>query len=80
MRTEAGRAQDSVWGYTLRPAPGGTSLTHHFRMGGPTEGITGITAGMSDDEKKAFFTEWGAKVRSDMAATVERLKKVVESS
>ncbi|MGI5347453.1 SRPBCC family protein [Streptomyces sp. CA-250714] len=81
MRTEAGRAQDSVWGWTLRPAPGGgTALTHHFRMGSPTEGIAGITSRMNDDEKKAFFTEWGAKVKSDMAATVERLRKVVEQS
>ncbi|MFD8431007.1 MULTISPECIES: SRPBCC family protein [Streptomyces] len=81
MRTRAGRAQDSVWGYTLSPAPdGGTALTHHFRMGAPTEGITGITGSMSDDERTAFFTEWTAKVTSDMAATVERLKKAVESS
>lgn len=81
MRTEAGRAQESVWSYTLAPAAGGgTTLTHSFRMDAPTEGIQGITAGMSDDERKNFFEEWGEKVRSDMVATVERLKKVVESA
>ncbi|MFI1200442.1 SRPBCC family protein [Streptomyces sp. NPDC020883] len=80
MRTNAGRAQDSVWGFTLRPSEGGTALTHHFRMGVPTEGIQGITAQMSDDEKNRFFKEWGAKVKTDMAATVGRLKKVIEAN
>ncbi|WP_051855948.1 SRPBCC family protein [Streptomyces sp. NRRL B-1347] len=80
MRTQDGRVQDSVWSFLLSPADGGgTTLTHHFRMGAPTEGIQGITAGMDDDEKKRFFTEWGAKVRTDMAATLGRLKKVIES-
>lgn len=80
MRTEAGRAQESVWGFTLHPAAGGTVLTHHFRMGVPTEGIQGITAGMTDDEKKKFFEEWGDKVRADMAATVGRLRNVIETA
>ncbi|MEU5340576.1 MULTISPECIES: SRPBCC family protein [unclassified Streptomyces] len=80
MRTSTGRAQDSVWGFTLRSDDGGTRLTHHFRMGTATEGIRGITAEMSTDEKKRFFEEWGAKVEADMAATVARLKKVIESS
>lgn len=79
MRTSSGRAQDSVWGFTLRPAEGGTLLTHHFRMGTATEGIQGITAGMSTDEKTRFVKEWGAKVETDMAATVGRLKKVIEA-
>ncbi|MGK7235804.1 SRPBCC family protein [Streptomyces hygroscopicus] len=80
MRTDAGRAQDSVWSFTLRPAEDGTALTHHFRMGAPTEGIQAIMAGMSDDEKTKFFKEWGAKVKTDMAATVGRLKKVIEAA
>ncbi|WAU83974.1 SRPBCC family protein [Streptomyces sp. Qhu-G9] len=80
MRTHDGRAQDSVWGFTLRPADGGTRLTHHFRMGTATEGIRGITAEMNDDRKRKFFDEWRAKVQADMAATVERLRKVIETS
>lgn len=79
MRSNIGRPQDSVWSFVLRPAEGGTALTHHFRMGAPTEGIQGITAEMNDDEKKRFFKEWGAKVKTDMAATVGRLKKVIEA-
>ncbi len=79
MRTLSGRPQDSVWGFTLRAADGGTHLVHHFRMGTATEGIQGITAEMDDDEKKRFFKEWGAKLKNDMTATVGRLKKVIES-
>ncbi|MGW3205219.1 SRPBCC family protein [Streptomyces sp. NPDC001135] len=79
MRTLSGRPQDSVWGFTLRAADGGTQLVHHFRMGTATEGILGITAEMDDDEKKRFFKEWGEKLKSDMAATAGRLKKVIES-
>jgi hypothetical protein len=80
MRTRAGQAQDSVWGYDLEPAGsalGGTRLTHHFRMGAATEGISGITAAMDDATRKRFFAEWGAKVRHDMEATVARLLPVV---
>ncbi|MFB7653641.1 MULTISPECIES: SRPBCC family protein [unclassified Streptomyces] len=80
MRTEAGRTQDSVWGFTLRPAANGTALTHYFRMGAATEGIQGITAEMPDDEKKRFFQEWEAKLFTDMSATVGRLKQVIESA
>ncbi|MGI5341743.1 SRPBCC family protein [Streptomyces sp. CA-181903] len=79
MLDSAGRVQDSVWGYTLAPAPGGaTRLTHHFRMGAPTEGIRGITAGMDEADRKRFFTEWGAKLERDMAATAARLKRALE--
>ncbi|WP_217245989.1 SRPBCC family protein [Streptomyces sp. AC602_WCS936] len=79
MRTLSGRAQDSVWGFTLHTADGATRLVHHFRMGAPTEGIRKITAGMDEDERKRFFHEWGTKVENDMTATLERLKKVMES-
>ncbi|MFE5326386.1 SRPBCC family protein [Embleya sp. NPDC056575] len=79
MRTNDGRAQDSVWGFDIAPAPGGSALVHTFRMGTATEGIRGITAEMTEDEKKRFFAEWGAKLEKDMAATVARLKKVIEA-
>ncbi|HMC72468.1 MAG TPA: SRPBCC family protein, partial [Mycobacteriales bacterium] len=78
MRTKAGQAQDSVWGFDIEPADGGCRLVHHFRMGEPTEGIRGITAGMDDAKKRRFFAEWGAKLQSDMRVTVERIKNVVE--
>ncbi|MFI9753248.1 SRPBCC family protein [Streptomyces collinus] len=80
MRTLSGRAQDSVWGFTLRATEDDTTeLVHHFRMGAATEGIQKITAEMDEDERKRFFHEWGVKVESDMAATLGRLKKIIES-
>ncbi|MEV3871316.1 SRPBCC family protein [Streptomyces sp. NPDC049906] len=80
MCTRDGRVQDSVWSYALRPAEGGTALTHHFRMGEPTEGIRGITAGMTDDERTRFFAEWHEKLRADMTATLDRLTTVIEGA
>ncbi len=80
MRDSAGRAQESVWGYRVEPDGADSLLTHHFRMGAPTEGIRGITAGMNDVDNARFFVEWTAKLERDMAATLDRVKAVIESS
>lgn len=79
MRDKAGHKQDSVWTYEITSDGGGGSvLTHHFRMGDPTEGIKGITADMDDVDKQRFFTEWGKKLEGDLAATLDRVKAVIE--
>ncbi|MFE7192768.1 SRPBCC family protein [Kitasatospora sp. NPDC057541] len=79
MRDSAGRAQDSVWAFDVAAAEdGGSMLVHHFRMGGATEGIRGITAEMDEDGKRRFFAEWGEKVAADLGATLERIKQVIE--
>ena len=79
MRDSTGRAQESVWGFDIEPIDGGCRLTHHFRMGRPTEGIREITGEMDDEEKRRFFAEWSDKVGQDLAATVQRIKAVIES-
>jgi hypothetical protein len=78
MRDSAGVRQDSVWSFEVEPAEHGSVLVHHFRMGDPTEGITGITADMDDAAKQRFFTEWGEKIEQDLAATLGRIKAVIE--
>ncbi len=78
MRDSKGQKQDSVWTYEVEPFEGGSLLTHHFRMGDPTEGITGITAAMDDVDKQRFFSEWGKKLEGDLAATLDRIKAVIE--
>jgi hypothetical protein len=78
MRDSKGEKQDSVWTYEVEPAEGGSLLVHHFRMGDPTEGIRGITAGMDDVEKQRFFSEWGKKLEGDLADTLDRIKAVIE--
>lgn len=78
MRDSSGRRQDSVWTYDVEPAGDGSVLVHHFRMGDPTEGIRGITAGMDDADKQRFFSEWGKKLEGDMTATLDRVKAVIE--
>lgn len=80
MRTTAGQRQESVWAFDLEPVDGGVVLTHHFRMDAPTEGIRKIVSGMDDGERAQFFAEWGAKVEKDLAATVERIKDIVEQN
>jgi hypothetical protein len=74
MRNSKGHKQDSVWTYEIEPAV----LTHRFRMGEPTEGIEGITADMDDADRQRFFSEWGKKLEGDMAATLDRVKAVIE--
>ena len=78
MRDSSGERQDSVWSFEMEPTDGGCLLAHHFRMGDPTEGIKGITARMDETEKQQFFADWGAKLEKDLAATLDRVKAVIE--
>ena len=78
IRDKAGRAQDSVWTFEMAPADEGCVLTHRFRMGDPTEGILGIISGLSDEDERRFFAEWGAKLEKDIARTLGRVKDVIE--
>ncbi|WP_051096250.1 SRPBCC family protein [Streptomyces sulphureus] len=78
MRDSAERLQESVWGFDIAPAPDGSTLAHHFRMGAPTEGIQGITAGMDTAQRERFFAEWGEKLEREMGETLRRLKSVIE--
>lgn len=80
MRDGAGNRQQSVWGFALRPEGTGTRLTHHFRMDAPTEGIRKIVSGMSEDDQKRFFADWGAKVENDLKATVAQVRKIIEAA
>lgn len=80
MRTKAGQAQPSVWAWEVEPdGAGGSLLTHHFRMDARTEGIRGIVAGMDPAAEQRFFTEWARKLEGDIAATVARVKSVIEA-
>ncbi|MEO6085297.1 MAG: SRPBCC family protein [Umezawaea sp.] len=80
IRTKSGQAQDSVWTFEMAPADDGCVLAHHFHMGEPTEGIRGITAEMDAEEEQRFFAEWGAKLEKDIAATLRRIKDVIEGT
>ncbi|GLY32335.1 SRPBCC family protein [Kineosporia sp. NBRC 101731] len=80
MRTRSGQAQDSIWTYELLENGPKTILRHQFRMGEATEGIRGIVADLDQDGRDRFFREWGVKIEQDMAATVRRIKAVVEAA
>jgi hypothetical protein len=79
MCDSAGAPQDSVWSFDVEPDGAGCVLVHRFRMGAATEGIHGITAAMTDEERRRFFSEWAAKLEQDMHATVRRIKAVLEN-
>lgn len=78
MRTKGGQRQDSVWGFDVLPAEGGSVLVHHFRMGAPTEGIREITADMDEAAVRRFYADWGEKLERDLATTTARIKAVIE--
>lgn len=78
MRNKAGQAQESVWGFEMRPVNGGCMLEHNFNMGEPTDGIRKIVEDMDESEKRRFFADWTAKLRNDLALTLDRIKAVVE--
>jgi Polyketide cyclase / dehydrase and lipid transport len=80
MRTKSGQRQDSVWAFDIEPDGEGSVLVHHFRMGTPTEGIRGIVADMDAEAERKFFVEWGAKLELDLAATLLRIKSVIEKA
>jgi Polyketide cyclase / dehydrase and lipid transport len=78
MRNKAGHKQESVWAFDIEPAPEGSLLVHRFWMGEATEGIQGITSGMSQEDRQLFFTEWNAKLERELGETMRRLKEVLE--
>jgi hypothetical protein len=80
MRDGAGRAQESVWSFRIRPVDGGSVLTHSFWMGELTEGMRGILAGMSDSDVRRFIIEWGDKISRDMRVALDRIKSALEST
>ncbi|MEV0218286.1 SRPBCC family protein [Streptomyces sp. NPDC050704] len=80
MRDSGGRAQESVWSFTVAPTAEGSSLTHAFWMGELTEGMRGILARMSDDEIPKFLDAWADKIHGDMRQSLARIKDQVESA
>ncbi|MER6627363.1 SRPBCC family protein [Streptomyces sp. NPDC000987] len=82
MLTAAGARQESVWGFDIGPGaePGTSTLVHHFRMGRATEGIRSITAELDEAARRDFVAEWGVKLEKDLAATVRRIRQVIEKT
>jgi len=79
MLSHANEDQESVWGFDVEPSEDGSLLTHHFRMGKATAGIHKIVADLSEADRVKFIDEWTAKLESDLAATLKRIKDVVEA-
>lgn len=74
----AGEKQDSTWTYELKPAEGGCILVHHYRLGRLTEGLAKIFEGLPEEKRQRFVKEWNAKLADDVAATLARIKVVIE--
>jgi uncharacterized protein YndB with AHSA1/START domain len=80
MRNSAKQAQESIWSFELDDEPTGTRLTHAFRMGERTEGLSQILGNLSEHDEARFLDEWSAKLRADMTSTIEQIKHVIESA
>jgi hypothetical protein len=79
MRSKAGRAQQSVWSFEVRPAPEGSVLTHAFWMGELTEGMREIFSRMPEGDTQKFVAEWSEKIDGDMRVTLQRIKSALEA-
>ncbi|MFF0056434.1 SRPBCC family protein [Streptomyces microflavus] len=80
MLSHAGADQQSVWGFDVEPADGGSVLTHHFRMGTATAGIHEIVKDLDETARAKFVEEWTAKIAQDLADTLHRIKGIIEGS
>lgn len=80
MLSHVGENQESVWGFDIAPADGGAVLTHHFRMGTATAGIHKIVADLDEPERVKFVEDWTDKLADDLAATLRRIKEIIEKS
>lgn len=80
MLSHAGADQESVWGFDIAPAEGGSVLTHHFRMGTATAGIHKIVADMDEEARERFVADWTVKLEGDLTETLQRIKDVIEKS
>src|SRR5262249_15313218 len=70
MLTHARDDQESIWGFDIEPAGGGSVLTHHFRMGRATAGIQHIVADLDEEQRKQFVIDWTAKLEQDLDDTL----------
>jgi isochorismate hydrolase len=80
MRDHAGRRQDSVWSFRIRPVPGGSVLAHGYRMGELTEGMREIFTRLTADEEQKFLLDWSVKLEADVRESLARIKAVLEST
>ena len=80
MLSHVGSNQESIWGFDIAPVAGGSTLTHHFRMGTATAGIQNIVAELDEESRKRFISEWTSKLEDDLAVTLQRLKNILEKA
>ncbi|MCF3105133.1 SRPBCC family protein [Streptomyces roseoverticillatus] len=78
VRDSAGLRQDSTWTYELEAAAEGCLLVHHYRLGRPTEGLAKIFEQLGEDGRRRFTAAWNEKLADDVAASLSRIKRVVE--
>ncbi|QKV97011.1 SRPBCC family protein [Streptomyces sp. NA02950] len=78
MLSHACEDQESIWGFDIEPADGGSLLTHHFRMGKATAGIHKIVAKLDETARKKFIDDWTAKLERDLKETLKRIKDISE--
>ncbi|MEU8549010.1 SRPBCC family protein [Streptomyces roseoverticillatus] len=78
VRDSAGLRQDSTWTYELEATAEGCLLVHHYRLGRPTEGLAKIFEQLGEDGRRRFTAAWNEKLADDVAASLSRIKRVIE--
>ncbi|MET9412707.1 SRPBCC family protein [Streptomyces klenkii] len=80
VRDSAGRRQDSTWTYELQATADGCLLIHRYRLGRLTEGLAKIFGQLGEDGRRRFTAAWNEKLADDVAASLSRIKSVVEAA
>ncbi|MEU5190135.1 SRPBCC family protein [Streptomyces klenkii] len=80
VRDSAGRRQDSTWTYELQATADGCLLIHRYRLGRLTEGLAKIFEQLGEDGRRRFAAAWNEKLADDVAASLSRIKSVVEAA
>ncbi|MEV4501917.1 SRPBCC family protein [Streptomyces klenkii] len=80
VRDSAGRRQDSTWTYELQATADGCLLVHRYRLGRLTEGLAKIFEQLGEDGRRRFTAAWNEKLADDVAASLSRIKSVVEAA
>lgn len=80
IHSKTGEPQELIWTFDITPAADGDGavLAQKFWMGWASPGIHDITKDMDEAGRRKFITAWTEKMETDIKATLELIKVIIE--